>query len=162
MTFYNSLFFKCLSTYKFLSAYKFMHLADISWAHIQLFPPRPEKETDKGFLVLNRNENETNMREFTMRSIDPHLLCSENISLITDDLVLTQSQMVPTEDVLHSGLCFWVAKALILFPRCLFLVHLPREPTLLVHYTPCSSSPSPTLPQAGLCKTPVYPHTNTG
>lgn len=39
--------------------------------------------------------------------------------------------MVRTEDILHSGLCFWVAKACLLFPRCLFLVHLPNEPTLL-------------------------------
>ena len=88
-----------------------MHLADISWAPIQLFPPSLVKESDKGFLTLNRNENETNMHEFTVRSIFPHLLCSENISLITDYLVLTYSRMVRTENILHSGLCFWVAKA---------------------------------------------------
>lgn len=58
--------FQMSFNFKFLSVYKFMHLAYISWAPFQLFPPSPVKESDKGFLALSRNENETNMHELTV------------------------------------------------------------------------------------------------
>lgn len=60
--------------------------------------------------------------------------------------------MVRTEDILHSGLCFWVAKAWILFPRCLFLVHLPRNQlcSFITHRVP--RLPAPHAPRQACVK----------